>query len=93
MKSWDSKVTRMKHKGQTFVVLDTNGYIEKVEHQINRNSFVKQEKVTNWLEKQSGNITDEWKEFIRADSCNNGTMHGTVKRHKADNPVRVKTSD
>ena len=93
MKSWDSKVTRMKHKGWTFVVLDTNGYIEKVEHQINRNSFVKQEKVTNWLEKQSGNITDEWKEFIRADSCNTGTMHGTVKTHKADNPVRVKTSD
>ena len=59
MKSWDDKVIRVQDKGSRFVVLDTNSYIEKVEHQINRSSFDKldadpspkfKEKVNNWLE-------------------------------------------
>ena len=91
----------MCRKGSRFVVLDTNNYIEKGEHQINRSFFDKfdadpshqsKEKVNNWLEKWSNNITDEWKEFIRPDKCNAGKMYGMVKTHKTDNPVRVITS-
>ena len=101
MKSWNDKVIRVQDKGSRFVVLDTNSYIEKVEHQINRSSFDKldadpspkfKEKVNNWLEKWSDIITNEWKEFIRPDNCNAGKMYGMVKTHKADNPVRVITS-
>ena len=40
MKSWDDKVLRVQHKGSRFVVLDTNSYIEKVEHQT-KSSFDK----------------------------------------------------
>ena len=61
MKSWDDKVIRL-DKGWRFVVLDTDSYIENVEHQTNRGSFDKldaypnpkfKEKVNNWLEKWS----------------------------------------
>ena len=92
----------MKKNFLTPIIIDTNSYIEKVEHQINRGSFVKldadpnpkfKEKVNNWLEKWSDNITNEWKEFIRPDNFNAGKMYGMVKTHKADNPVRVITSD
>ena len=91
----------MKKNFLTPIIIDTNSYIEKVEHQINRGSFVKldadpnpkfKEKVNNWLEKWSDNITNEWKEFIRPDNFNAGKMYGMVKTHKADNPVRVITS-
>ena len=101
MKSWDDKVIRVQDKGSRFVVLDTNSFIEKVEHQINRSSFDKidtdpspkfKEKVNNWLEKWSHIITNEWKEFIRPDNCNAGKMYDMMKTHKADNPVRVITS-
>ena len=101
MKSWNDKVTRVQDKGSRFVVLDTNSYIEKVEHQINRSFFDKldadprpkfKEKVNNWLEKWSDNITNEWKEFVRPDNCNASKMYGIVKTHKADNPMRVITS-
>ena len=101
MKSWNDKVIRVQDKGSRFVVLDTNSYIEKVEHQINRSSFDKldadpspkfKEKVNNWLEKWSHNITNEWKEFVRPDNCNAGKMYGMVKTYKADNPMRVITS-
>ena len=101
MKSWNEKVIHVQDKGSRFVVLDTNSYIEKVEHQINRSSFDKRdadpsskfkEKVNNWLEKLSDNITNEWKEFVRPDNCNAGEMYGMVKTHKGDNPVRVITS-
>ena len=91
----------MQDKGSRFVVLDTNSYIEKVEHQINRSSFDKldadpsrkfKEKVNNWLEKWSDNIANEWKEFVRPDNCNASKVYGMVKTHKVDNPVRVITS-
>ena len=36
MKSWNDKVIRVQDKGLRFIVLDTNSYLEKVEHQINR---------------------------------------------------------
>ena len=76
MKSWDDKVIHVQDKGSRLVVLDTNNYIEKVEHQINRISFDKldadqspkfKEKVSNWLEKWSDIIINGWKEFIRPD--------------------------
>ena len=60
MKSWNDKVICIQDKGSRFVVLDTNSYIEKDEHQTNRSSFDKldadprpkfKEKVNNWLEK------------------------------------------
>ena len=101
MKSWNDKVIHVQDKGSRFVVLDINSYIEKVEHQINRSSFDKldadpspkfKEKVNNWLEKWSDNITSEWKEFVRPDNCNAGKMYSMVKTHKADNPMRVITS-
>ena len=101
MKSWDDKVIGVQDKGSRFVVLDTNSYIEKVEHQINRSCFDKldadpspkfKEKVNKWLEKWSDNITDEWKEFIRPDNCKVGKMYSMVKTNNADNPVRVITS-
>ena len=101
MKSWNDKVIRVQDKGSRFVVLDTNSYIEKVEHQINRSSFDKldadpsrkvKEKVNNWLEKWSDNKANEWKEFVRPDNCNASKMYGMVKTHKVDNPVRVITS-
>ena len=100
MNSWDDKVICVQDKGSSFVVLDTNSFIEKVEHQINRSSFDKldtdpspkfKEKVNNWLEKWSHIITDEWKEFTKPDNCNAGKMYSMVKTHKADNPVRVIT--
>ena len=84
-----------------FIVLDTNSYIEKVEHQIIRSSFDKldadpspkfKEKVNTWLEKWSDVITGEWKEFIRHDNCNTGKMYSMVKTIKTDNPVHVMTS-
>ena len=62
MKSWNDKVIRVQDKRSIFVVLDTNSYIEKAEHQINRSSFDTvdadpspkfKEKVNNWLEKWS----------------------------------------
>ena len=90
MKSWDDKVIRVQDKGSRFVVLDTNSFIEKVEHQINRSSFDKlntdpspkfKEKVNNWLEKWSHVITNEWKEFTKPDNCNAGKMHDMVKTH------------
>ena len=90
MKSWDDKVIRVQDKGSRFVVLDTNSFIEKVEHQINRSSFDKlntdpspkfKEKVNNWLEKWSHIITNEWKEFTKPDNCNAGKMHDMVKTH------------
>ena len=68
---------------------------------ISRSSFDKRdagpsskfkEKVKNWLEKWSDNITDEWKEFVRPDNCNASKIYGMVKTHKADNPVHVITS-
>ena len=68
MKLWNDKVIRVQDKGSRLVVLDTNSYIEKVEHQINRSSFDKldadpsskfKEKVNNWLKKWSDNITNE----------------------------------
>ena len=83
------------------MVLDTNSYTEKVEHQINKSSFDKldadpspefKEKVNNWLEEWSDITTNEWKEFIRLDNCNAGKMYGMLKTHKADNPVCVITS-
>ena len=101
MKSWNDKVILVQDKGSRFVVLDTNSYREKVEHQTNRSSFDKldpdpspkfKEKVNNWLEMWSDNITDKWKEFVRPDNCNADKMYGMVKTHKADNPVRVITS-
>ena len=101
MKSWNDKVIRVRDNGSRFIVLETDSYIEKVEHQINRSSFDKldadpslkfKEKVNNWLEKWSDNITDEWKEFVRPANFNAGKMYGMVKTHKADNPVRVITS-
>ena len=76
MKSWDDKVIHVQDKGSRFVVLDTNNYIEKVEHQINRISFDKRdadqspkfkEKVNNWLEKWSDIIINGWKKFITPD--------------------------
>ena len=39
MKSWDDKMICVLDKGSRFVIEDTNSYIEKVEHQINRSSF------------------------------------------------------
>ena len=39
MKSWDDKEICVQDKGSRFVVLDTNSYIEKVKHQINRSSL------------------------------------------------------
>ena len=90
MKSWDDKVIRVQDKGSRFVVLDTNSFIEKVEHQINRSSFDKlntdpspkfKEKVNNWLEKWSHIITNEWKEFTKPDNCNAGKMYDMVKTH------------
>ena len=101
MKSWDDKVIRVQDKGSRFVVLDTNSFIEKVEHQINRSSFDKldtdpspkfKKKVNNWSEKWSYIITNGWKEFISSDNCNAGKMCGMVKTHKFGNPVRVITS-
>ena len=101
MNSWDDKVICVQDKGSRFVVLDTNSFIEKVEHQINRSSFDKldtdpspkfKEKVNNWLEKWSHIITNEWKEFTKPDNCNAGKMYSMVKTHKTDNPVRVITS-
>ena len=41
MKSWNHKVKRVQDKDSRFVVLVTNSYIEKVEHQINRSSVDK----------------------------------------------------
>ena len=88
-------------KVQEFVVLDTDSYMEKVEHQINKSSFEKldddpsskfQEKVDNWWEKRSDNETNGWKEFIRPDNCNAGKVYGMVKTHKVDNQVRLITS-
>ena len=88
MKSWNDKVIRVRDNGSRFVVLETDSYIEKVEHQINRSSFDKldadpslkfKEKVNNWLEKWSDNITDEWKEFVRPANCNAGKMYGMVE--------------
>ena len=72
MKSWYDKVIHVQDKGLRFIVLDTNTYIEKNEHQINRSSSDKldadpspkfEEKVNNWLEKWADNITEEWKEY------------------------------
>ena len=68
MRSWDNKVISVQDKGLRFIVLDINSYIEKVEHQINRSSSDKldadpspkfKEKVNNWLEKWSDNITEQ----------------------------------
>ena len=101
MKPWDNKVTRVQDKVSRFIVLDTSSYIGKVEHLINRSSFDKlddnpspkfKEKVNNWLQKWSDNITNDWKEFIRLDNCNVDKMYGMVKIHKADNPMRAITS-
>ena len=100
MKSWNNKVIRVQDKGSRFVVLDTNSCIKKFEHQINSSfeTFDAQaspkfkEKINNWLEKWSDNITDEWKEFIRPDNCNNDEMYSMVKTYKSDKPVRVITS-
>ena len=39
IKSWDDKMICVLDKGSRFVIEDTNSYIEKVEHQINRSSF------------------------------------------------------
>ena len=41
MKSWNHRVIRVQHEDSRFVVLDTNCYIENVEHQINRISLDK----------------------------------------------------
>ena len=41
IKSGDDKVIRVQDKGSRFLVLDTNSYIEKVQHQINRSPFDK----------------------------------------------------
>ena len=101
MKTWDDKVIHAGGEGSRFVALDTNSYIEKVEHQINRSStnliltqvLNLNRTVNNCLGKWSDNITDEWKEFIRPDHCNTGKRYVMVKKHKADNLVRVITSN
>ena len=68
IKSWEDKVIRVQDKGSCFVVLYTSDYVQKVEHQINRNSFsgldedhspeLKQ-KMNNWLTKWREKITEE----------------------------------
>ena len=114
MKSWDDKVIHVQDKGSRFIVLDTNSYIEDAEHQINRSSFDKldadpspkfKEKVSNWLEKWSDNITAEWKESIRlhkgsrfivldTNSCIEEVGHqitrGSFDKHDADPSPKFK---
>ena len=55
------------------MVLNSCDYVEKVEHQINRSYFSRldedsspeiKEKVSNWLDKRPGKITEERKKLI-----------------------------
>ena len=88
----------MQDEGSRFAVLNTDNYVEKMEEQIHRSSFDKlgsaefKQKVTDWIEKWSDKIHENWKKFIKPDNCKAIKMYGMVKTHKDDNPVRVITS-
>ena len=43
IRNWDKNVVRVQDKGSRFVVMDNEDYVKKVEHQINRSSFQRQE--------------------------------------------------
>ena len=43
IRNYDKNVVRVQCKGSRFVVLDNEDYVKKVEHQINRSSFQRQE--------------------------------------------------
>ena len=73
-------------KGSRFVVLDSEDYVKKVEHQI---SFQRLEydptksfdvKVNTWVEKWSQmNILDEkWKSYIQTE-CSIGTIYSYIQ--------------
>ena len=81
IKSWEDKVIRVQDKGSRFVILNTDDYVEKVEHQINRSSFCRLEEdpsndfkqnVNVWLDKWPDLLTDEWKNFIKPEECDAG---------------------
>ena len=101
IKSWEDKIIRVQDKGSRFVVLNTYGYVEKVEHQINRSLFSRfdldrspefKQKVNSWLNKWPEKITEEWKKIIIPNNSSAGKMYGMVNTHKNDNPAHVITS-
>ena len=60
IKSWNDKVVREQDKGSTFAILENEQYEEKIQQQIDRNSFKElkdntsklfQQKINNWIEK------------------------------------------
>ena len=93
----------MQDKGSRFVVIDNQDYIEKIEYQLGRSSFEEldhylsklfSEKVNLWIQKLTENkvLDKSWSKFIEPSFVVPGKMHGLVKTHKSDNPVRVITS-
>ena len=93
----------LKDKGSRFVVFDNQDYVREVEYQLGRSLFGEldhdpsklfSEKVNLWIQKWTENkvLDKSWSKFIEPSFVVPGKMHGLVKTHKADNPVRVITS-
>ena len=86
IRNQDKNVVIVQDKGSSFVVLDNEDYVKKVEHQI---SFQRLEydptksfdvKVNTWVEKWSQmNILDEkWKSYIQTE-CSIGTIYSYIQ--------------
>ena len=95
-----SNTFRIQDKRSRFVVLDSNRYIEKIDHQLERSSFKQLDynpsakfckKVTSWVKKWKQNkfLDNSWCIFIKTSYANPGKMYGLIKTHKVGNLVRV----
>ena len=102
-KSWYNKVIRVQEKGSRFMVLSSNDYESKVQHQTQCSSFTEtdfdysknfEEKVNSWISKWTSKavIDNNWKRFITPTNSTPAKTYGLVKTHKVNNPVIVITS-
>ena len=96
-------VVRLQDKGSRFVILDRNGYIDKVESNLSNGSFdilssdpslSFYHTVKDWGDKwvEKGEITQPLVDCILNVNARPGKNYGLIKTHKPNNPIRLITS-
>ena len=98
-----SKTCRIQNKGSRFFVLDSDGYIEKTDHQLEKKFFQQlhynpsnefHKNVTPWIKKWKQNkaLDHSWCRVIETSYVSLGKAYGLIKTPKVGNPVKVITS-
>ena len=96
-------VVRLQDKGSRFVILDRTDYIDKVESNLNDDSFdllstdpssSYYQMVRDWGVKwvNKGEITQPLLDYIIHPDAKPGKNYGLIKTHKPNNPIRLITS-